>query len=134
MLAQVKFLVIPLETYSGKPIKTVQVSYANAGSASSKDFRGMYENFTPDDFQRTALERLSQSNAKREGRALSLWIDDLVSKFYDIEKVCVVNSGGSDVCGTKVSACAKTNWSSFAHDPKSAIGTVNETTGTFDIW
>lgn len=134
MLAQVKFLVIPLETYSGKPIRTIQALYANTGSVSSKDFRGMYENFTPDDFQRAALEKLSQANAKREGQALSLWIDDLVSRFYGIEKVCAANNEDVDMCGTKISVCTNTDWSSFAHDPKSAIGTVNETTGTFDIW
>ncbi|KAJ8925077.1 hypothetical protein NQ315_001249 [Exocentrus adspersus] len=133
MLAQVKFLIVPLATYSGKPITALQAAYANGGSRPSKDYAGVYENFTPDRFQAASMEKVCTANAKRQGKALDAWIDNMVARFYAVEKICATGVDG-EVCGTKVQACVGTDWSSFAPDPKSAIGTVNETAGGFDIW
>ncbi|KAJ8931235.1 hypothetical protein NQ314_015879 [Rhamnusium bicolor] len=120
--------------FSGNPIKTIQALFLNGGSTSSKEFNGLYEKFLPNNSQRVILEQMSQSNSRIVGQSHLDWIDVLFPQFYTIEKVCAIDGDYDDFCGTKLSACVKTDWSSFAPDPKSAIGTVNETTGTFNIW
>ncbi|KAJ8965595.1 hypothetical protein NQ317_016297 [Molorchus minor] len=125
ILAEIKFLVTPLDFFFGKPLKAIHTLFANMDIITTKDVNGKFTKFIPDPLQRATLEQASQTDSKRVGDSLTTWIDELFSKFY---------SDTVDVCGKKIAACVKTGWSSLAPDPKSAIGTVNGTTGTFNIW
>ncbi|KAG5899486.1 hypothetical protein JTB14_015197 [Gonioctena quinquepunctata] len=134
LLVETKFLITPLEFYSGSPFKEGQINLVNSGSKTTKGYKESFQKFLPTESERTQLETWSHSNSEKTGSSLIRWIDQLQAEFYGIVKMCVVSSASMDVCGFKLNACMKTNWSSFAPDPKSAIHTINETTGSFDIW
>lgn len=127
LLAEVKFLISPLEFYSGIPLTHKQTLLIHGGSP-SKSVSDNFDKFLDEGI----LKAVSVSNANKTGKELRDWIDSLFVKFYVIEKTCAV--GGSEVCGVTMEECRTTNWSSFASDPKSFIGEVNQTSGAFDIW
>ncbi|XP_060535752.1 xylosyltransferase oxt isoform X2 [Cylas formicarius] len=89
-----------------------------------------YAHFLPGQSERAALARKAEENSRRRGEGFVEWTDSLVNAFYAVEKACTTSR-----LDCEVEACTETWWSSRAPDPKSAIdGTVNETTGTFDVW
>lgn len=81
------------------------------------------------------MRATSVVNSYKTSEELQRWIDSLVEKFYKTAKVCAImkKSQQRNFCGI-VNECIETSWSSFAADPKSAIGKVNQTSGMFDIW
>ncbi|KAJ8957493.1 hypothetical protein NQ318_020520 [Aromia moschata] len=90
LLAEVKFLVTPLEFITGRPVqKLVPSLFSGRLLNTSKQGEGLYEKFLPNASQRAILEKINQSDSEREGNLLSSWIDGLFSKFYGIEKVCM---------------------------------------------
>lgn len=132
-LAILHFLVMPLELYSGSPIKQNQAIILNGGNKPTKTF-STYNKFLPSEEEKRNLTDLSQINSRKFGEALNQWVDRLFSVFYKIRKLCVSSDSTMSKCGMKFGSCKNTNWSSYALDPKSAIGVINETTGTFNIW
>lgn len=132
LIAEAKFLVTPLEFYSGLPITAKQAALIHGGSH-SRVITDSFEKFLKSRYDETMLKAVSVSNAKRIGRELREWIDALFAKFYVVERMCAVKKN-VEVCGVQMEECEKTTWSSYAPDPKSVIGEVNKTTGAFDIW
>lgn len=135
-VAETRFLVTPLYYLSNNVVSQKEVRFLHGGGADFlKDFDDarQFRTFLPAGEERDTLENLAEANSKRFGPDLLEWIDSLVGKFYDIGHVCVANNY-TEVCGIKIQKCTDTRWSSFAPDPKSYLGNVNDTTGTFDIW
>ncbi|XP_023025219.1 xylosyltransferase oxt [Leptinotarsa decemlineata] len=134
LIMETKFLITPLEFYSGSLFRERQINLANNGSILVKKFKGPFEKFLSVNSKKRQLEVSSISDSKNREHFLTEWIDKLQSKFFQMEKMCAVVSASVDICGETISACVKTNWSSFAPDPKSAIGTNFKSTGNFNIW
>lgn len=133
-LASLNFLVIPFEFYSGTPIKQNQAIILNGGNKAIKTFNNTYNKFLPSEEEKRHLTNLSQINSRNFEDSLAQWNDRLFSMFYKIRKLCVSSERTMSKCGMIFGSCKNTNWSSYALDPKSAIGLINETTGTFNIW
>lgn len=132
-MASVNFVVIPLELYSGAPIKLNQAVILNGGYKPTKTFSA-YSKFLPGKEEIQQLVDLSRLNSQKFGDSLRKWTDQLFSVFYKVRKLCVSSDSTMSICGIKLGSCINTNWSSFALDSKSAIGVINHTTGTFSIW
>lgn len=128
--AVVKFLVTPLQYFGGNIIKQNQVNFIHGGVTVNNEFDESYMKFLPDLSERERLERLSQANAKRYDVDLEEWIDSLIMAFYHFENVCYLGKP----CSKDLQLCTDTKWSSFAPDPKSDLGQLNETTGRFHPW
>nr|CAH7713300.1 unnamed protein product [Callosobruchus chinensis] len=134
LLATVRFPVVPLEYYLGLPIKDHQAAVVNVGTKPSKDFKGSFQKFLPTDAERRRLEKLSNENVAKRGEALAKWVDSLFAEFFRTEKACAKSRELTDACSVKLDVCVGTDWSSLSPDPKSALGVLNQSTGTFDIW
>lgn len=135
LLAQVSFLIMPVQYLFGNTVSSSEISFLHSGLAYSSNFGDGYGKFLPNVTEKALLEQKAFQNSQKEGQGLLEWIDSLVSTFYKIEKVCVDSTlPESKVCGKVVSSCHGTNWSSLAPDPKSAISDINATSGMFNIW
>lgn len=130
VVADVKFLITPLQFFGGNIITQNQVSFIHGGIALNYESNLDYLKFLPDNSERERLERLAKANAKRFDVDLEEWIDFLISAFYQFENVCFQGKS----CSNTMQLCSETKWSSFAPDPKSHIGQLNETRGRFDPW
>lgn len=130
IIAEVTFLVTPLQFFGGNLIKQNQVGFIHGGVALNNELEESYYQFLPAFSERERLERLSQANAKRYDVDLEEWIDSLILTFYRFENVCFQGKS----CSNGMQLCSETDWSSFAPDPKSHIGQLNETTGRFGLW
>lgn len=128
-LAEVKFPILPLDTYNGSPAKVHQLTYLNRGSKEKKDLKNsLFDKFLPSTEQKQHLRATSDLNTQKTGDELAAWIDQLFAMFYKIAQTC------GTICGVQLDSCEQTHWSSLAPDPKSAIGTSKGTTGSFDVW
>jgi protein xylosyltransferase len=132
LLAEVKFLITPLEYHMSNPITQKQATLIHGGPL-SRSVVDNFDKFLDSGYDQTILKAVSVSNSKKTGRELQSWIDSLLTKFYVVEKMCAVKRA-VQICGVQLEECFNTTWSSFAPDPKSVIGNVNQTTGAFDIW
>lgn len=130
IVAEVQFLVTPLQFFGGNVVTEKQVGFINGGAGVGVSQDESYGRFLPDSKQRGQLERLARANAKRYGVDLEEWIDSLISEFYYFKEVCYLRES----CAVGLQNCNGTSWSSFAPDPKSQLGQVNETSGRFDPW
>lgn len=133
LLAKVKFLVTPLEYFSNSLVTQNQANFIHAGPASVEQFDSFYDKFLLSSSERQSLQHLSLSNSKRFGVDLEEWIDTLFVSFYQFMDICVVNEV-SQFSQSDLEICSQTDWSSFAPDPKSFIGEINQSTGKFDPW
>lgn len=124
---------MPLEVYTGLPLKSNQAIVLHGGYKTPKTF-SQFNKFLPSEEERKNLIDTSITNSQRYGDLLTEWTDELFSNFYKLRKLCVTSDSTIELCGVKVSSCKNTTWSSYALDPKSAIGAINQTTGMFDIW
>lgn len=124
---------MPLELYSGIPLRHNQSLIINGGSKPMKTFT-MFNKFLPTEEERKRLTELSKMNSSKFGDSLKKWSDYLFSVFYRIRKLCVNSDSALGMCGIKLGSCKNTNWSSYATDPKSSFDVINKTTGTFNIW
>ncbi|KAL1517259.1 hypothetical protein ABEB36_001046 [Hypothenemus hampei] len=123
LLAQMTFLIIPTRPFSEYSLDFNPVS--NSPN---------YDKHLPNSVQKRVLELETQENVQKTGQELLMWIDDLTTSFYSIERLCVNVEFSIDICGNAIPTCKMTNWSSLASDPKSAINEINPQTGGFDIW
>lgn len=126
-LVEYRFLITPIEAIVEQPKVT-----SSSSNEPVKSFDETYKKFTPNASDRDVLERLSFANSQLKGDDLEKWIDSLFSKFYSVERECVVKQ--TEVCNRAMNVCSKSSWSSYYPDPKSAIEEVNKTTGSFDLW
>lgn len=133
-IAEVKFLITPLYYLSRNEVSQKQIVFLHSGSEVKDYDTTQWDKFLPTNYDRENFEALAESNAKRFGPDLLEWIDNLTGKFYQVGHICVVGDNYTDVCGIKVQQCKDTSWSTYAWDPKSYIGDVNETTGSFNLW
>lgn len=122
VLAEIKFLITPLEFFSGNVVTQKQVSFIHSGSDVIKEFDPYWEKFLPNTFDRETLFSKSIADSKRFGTDLQDWIDSLVNKFFTISDSCTVKNA-SGVC-QDLHVCSQTNWSSFAPDPKSSLENI----------
>ncbi|CAH0548155.1 unnamed protein product [Brassicogethes aeneus] len=134
-MASVKFLVLPLQFFSGNAVTASQVEFLH-GNFAGKKFAGNFDDFLPKVEEREVLKNAATANSKRFDKNLTEWIDRLTSTFYAVEKLCVSTKSKSiEICGRTVNACRDTYWSSEAPDPKSAIFKDDlRTNGTFSVW
>ncbi|KAL0822523.1 hypothetical protein ABMA28_004572 [Loxostege sticticalis] len=129
-----KFLISPLEFFSGKQVSHHEATIIHSGSQSAyKHFSNFKpSNFLPNEEESLLLKKISDSNVKRVNEDLREWIDSLTSNFYSVLGSCVESSSLNDspVCGNhKFEHCSDTEWSSLSPDPKGTIGKLNESTG-----
>lgn len=136
LVALTKFLIIPLEYFSGKEITHNEAAIIHSGSQSAyKNFSNLKPHqFLPDDEESVLLQKISYANIKRTNQDLKEWIDNLTSSFYSILGSCIASSSHIDkenyICGDhKFEQCSSTEWSSLAPDPKGTIGKIKESTG-----
>ncbi|XP_072386942.1 xylosyltransferase oxt [Diabrotica undecimpunctata] len=135
-LSETKFLITPLEYFNRSPVRPHQVTYLHGGPKDKKDFKNSFGKFLPPALQKQEMERSSLANSLKTDVDLTKWVDELFLEFYSIKKSCESSklSRSVQTCGVELGKCEESRWSSLAPDPKSAIGQVNLTTGTFDIW
>ncbi|RZC41939.1 Branch, WSC, and/or Xylo C domain containing protein, partial [Asbolus verrucosus] len=122
-LAEAEFLITPLEFFSGAPLTKKQAWLIHGGSLSNTVIEN-YDKFLDSSYDKSMLKPVIVSNSKKK-----------------LEENCKTGSillcgvkKAVEVCGLHVEECFKTGWSSHAPDPKSFIGNINQTSGTFDIW
>ena len=123
-IAELKFLILPLEYFSGNSISPSQVRFVHSGSNSYRDFSTQWDKYLFPYNEQDKLERLSLSNSKRFGSDLREWIDSFVTKYYDIGEICVSDKL-NNICGQELRMCNLTDWSSVAPDPKSNVNSLS---------
>ncbi|KAM3966214.1 xylosyltransferase oxt [Aphomia sociella] len=139
LIALTKFLITPLESFSGKKLTHQEANIIHSGSQNGyKDFSYVKpQNFLPDEEESILLQKLSHSNVKRVNQDLKDWIDSLSLDFYSILGSCVSSPSHKNRekirCGDHYfEYCALTEWSSLSPDPKGSIGNLNKMSGKLD--
>lgn len=140
LIVQTKFLITPLETFSGKDISDQESIIIHSGSYSSyKDYSHiMLPGFMYNKNESESLRNIAYANVGRLGSDLLEWIDSLSNKFYNVLGSCVKLEQNkltqhSFSCGTHhLEFCYQTDWSSLSSDPKGHIGKLNEKTGLLE--
>lgn len=131
-VAQVKYLILPLEFLNQSPVEEDKARIVNRGTENELNFGDSVEwdrHLLPRE-ERLELMRKSREHAQRFGWELEEWVDRLAKSFYLIHEYCVVVSPGNSIVdreedgnwdGGRFEQCSKTSWSSLAPDPKSDI-------------
>lgn len=139
IIVQTKFLITPLEYFSGKSVSAQEVSMIHSGSQSSYDKNHSIKIpiFFPHEEDILILKKVSESNSKRTGQDLLEWIDNLNVFFYSVLNTCANLSSvyfeSAFLCGQHtLTDCASTTWSSLSPDPKGSMGVWNEHTGRLE--
>ncbi|XP_026762839.2 xylosyltransferase oxt [Galleria mellonella] len=139
LIALTKFLITPLESFSGKELTHQEANIIHSGSQNAyKNFSYVKPlNFLPDEEESLLLQKISHSNIKRVNQDLKNWIDSLNSDFYSVLGSCVSttsqNSKEKLGCGKHIfEYCTQTEWSSLSPDPKGTIGNLNSKSGRLD--
>lgn len=138
IIVATKFLISPLEYFSGKDLSHQESSIIHSGSQNSyKNFSNIKpKNFLPDNEQSILLQKISQSNIQRIDQDLREWIDGLSLEFYNVLGSCITFNNEIKeklICGRhKFENCATTQWSSLTPDPKGTIGKLNKKTGQME--
>lgn len=138
LIVATKFLISPLEYFSGKELSHQEANIFHSGSQNSyKNYSNFKpKNFLPDQDESILLQKISQSNIQRINEDLKEWIDGLSSDFYNVLGSCVVSKDDMKdklTCGHHTfENCAATKWSSLSPDPKGSIGKLNKVTGRLE--
>lgn len=138
LIVSTKFLITPLEYFSGKELSHQEARIVHSGSQTSyKKYSSVGQNnFTPTEDEGRLLQKKSNSNVKRIRLDLREWVDGLTIDFYNVLGSCVTQSSNiKDTlkCGNhKFDICESTQWSSLSPDPKGVIGRLNKETGRLD--
>ncbi|ALC43906.1 oxt [Drosophila busckii] len=119
--AQLKFLVAPLAFDKGEPLATAAAASAvNAGIDLSLpdefELPLEWQQHVHNDDEHFALREHILANGQLVGHQLHRWIDELVSKFFQLRESCVAQPANA-LPGLPL--CQDTSWSSLAADPKS---------------
>lgn len=139
LIALTKFLITPLQYFSGKELSHQEANIIHSGSQSAyKNFTYIKPiNFLPGPDDSLLLQKISSSNTKRIQQDLREWIDGLTSEFYNVLGSCVAPTSNSPdksfICGKhSFEYCKSTEWSSLSPDPKGSIGKLNIKTGRLE--
>ncbi|XP_073947203.1 xylosyltransferase oxt [Choristoneura fumiferana] len=140
LVALTKFLITPLQYFSGKELSHQEANIIHSGSQSAyKNFSFIKPiHFIPGPDDSLLLQKISYSNTKRIHQDLREWIDGLTSQFYSVLGSCVSFSSSNNmskhfVCGKLTfEYCKSTEWSSLSPDPKGSIGKLNNKTGRLE--
>lgn len=136
VVAQIRFLITPLQFMAKEKITLKQAEKFNYGTKydMSLSLHSEYAKYLISLSERESLKTKSLADSKRIGLDLQSWIDSVVSSFNTIKKTCVSQyySGGGrknvdESYLSKFEVCEKTNWSSFAPDPKSDVSELGKT-------
>ena len=135
-IAITKFLITPLEYFSGKDITQQEANLVHYGSQNYYKNLSYVKpkNFIPNQKDKNLLTELSNSNIKRVGKDLVEWIDSLSIEFYNVLGSCIVipdnNLLDNITCGNyKFQKCVLSEWSSNSPDPKGFLGKIDKISG-----
>lgn len=123
VVAETRFLVVPLLYYNGNEVSRDNVEFLNGGPAT----RYVEHNFTAiEDMlnisaRQSSQLRIAQSNAKRFGADLLQWSDSLLSEFWNIDNVCTASKSYPLCHTTQLDMCHSSEWSSMSPDLKSQL-------------
>lgn len=121
LIAQCNFLIIP-PVHDNTTI-TIDQNWSQIKQLTNKNYQKQWDLLLPDSTQIKLLEEKALKNSKLIDDEQIKWINKLISKFFIIKNICVIN-------GTEpfenVEKCNETNWSSYAPDPKSEIFTNSD--------
>lgn len=138
-IAKTKFLISPLEYFSGKEISHQEARLIHSGSQTSYKNNSFIKPhaFQPSQEDSLLLQELAIANTKRINSDLTEWIDSLSKDFYDVLGSCIVmpkkDLKDKISCGShKFQQCILTEWSTLSPDPKGTIGKLNKRTGKLD--
>ncbi|XP_048411257.1 xylosyltransferase 2 isoform X2 [Stegostoma tigrinum] len=122
LLAETKFLVVPL-AYSGKqPFRKGQDQWLHAGPPNNEYMDQSFQhlngilNLPPSDI---AIKEAFR-NSHLVGKPLELWVYESIGKFWSATNTCTVEPSPCPL----LPPCQKTIWSSLSDDPKSELGPV----------
>ncbi|XP_072098104.1 xylosyltransferase 2 isoform X1 [Mobula birostris] len=124
LLAETKFLVIPLAFSGKRPLRKGQDQWLHAGPPNNEYMDQNFQrlsgilNLPPSDL---AVKEALQ-NSQLFGEQLESWIYESVGKFWSATDTCVVEPS---LCPA-LQPCQKTIWSSLSDDPKSELGPVKD--------
>ncbi|KAG7505398.1 xylosyltransferase 2 [Solea senegalensis] len=121
-VAEVCFLVMPLNFKDKEPLRKVEDSWLHAGPPGNLYLEQSFQQLSsmlklPP--QESAL-REAQHNAQLMGQSLEKWVDNSVRTFWVIGDMCTTQTSSCPALGP----CSKTSWSSLSPDPKSELGPV----------
>lgn len=97
-VAQVKFLIVPLQFLNQQPISVAKAKIVNQGTENELKYQNSIEwdrHLLPRE-DRVELMRKMQGTGERVGVELEQWIDRLVKNFYLIHEYCVVVDSEED--------------------------------------
>ncbi|XP_075979253.1 xylosyltransferase oxt [Anticarsia gemmatalis] len=138
LIVSTKFLISPLEYFSGKELSHQESDIIHSGSQNSyKNYSNLKpKNFLPDQQESILLHKISFSNIQRINQDLREWIDGLSSDFYNVLGSCIMSNSDIEnklACGHHTfESCISTQWSSLSPDPKGSIGKLNKVTGRLE--
>lgn len=132
IIASTKFLITPLEYFSGKELSHQEANIIHSGSQNAyKNYSYVKPlNFLPNQEESVLLQKISYSNVKRIHKDLREWIDSLSIEFYNILGSCISSKTelkDKVMCGKhKFEYCSTSEWSSLSPDPKGTIGKLHK--------
>ncbi|XP_037545476.1 xylosyltransferase 2 [Nematolebias whitei] len=122
LIAEVRFLVMPLTFSNKEPLRKDEDSWLHSGPPGNlyldQSFQqlGSVLKLPP---QQPAVQA-AQRNAQLVGQSLEAWLDSLVGTYWVIGELCTTKTSS---CAA-LRSCSKTTWSSLSPDPKSELGPV----------
>ncbi|KAM4691331.1 xylosyltransferase 2 [Rhinophrynus dorsalis] len=122
LLAEVKFLVVPLTVRNKKPLQKGDGwlhSGPPRGQYMEQNFQALSGilNLPP----RAEIEQKSNQKSELLGRELEDWTDESLKSFWSVGGVCTKSASTS--CSS-LPVCSDTHWSSLSPDTKSELGPV----------
>ncbi|XP_056405521.1 xylosyltransferase 2 isoform X2 [Hyla sarda] len=122
LLAEVKFLVLPLTFRNKEPLKKGD-RWLHAGPSQGQYMEQNFQALSgilslP---SRTEMELEADKKSELMGKDLEKWTDDSLSGFWSVGEICIKTF--STLCPS-LPVCSNTHWSSLSPDPKSDLGPV----------
>lgn len=122
-IAETRFIVLPLVYYNGKQVTNDQVKFLHDGPAQGyvdHNFTAIETLLGLKDEQAT-LARVASVNSRRFGKDLLQWLERLVSEFWTIQDMCIIDNAGLPCRTAQLDSCHTIQWSSRFPDPKADI-------------
>lgn len=125
LMAQLKFLVTPLAYWKNQKISSEKAREIHNGSSGpyhiAKDLVHKWTNFLKPFIYSEGRQR-TKIIEERIGPELNQWIDNLITEYYEINKICYVS--GRFKSKPILQKCSATRWSSLSPDTKSDVHTI----------